>query len=447
MLRWLERTVVILLILGVIPAWAGTGDAGWKEHIRDGEWYFTVGRLRQAEAELRAALEIANGFPPGDRRLERTLEDLGKLYENEGRNDEAQAMDQLLLAAVEQRAGQESPELLEPLAAVGRTALRGGDVPTAREAFERYVTIAERTKDADPDALRTVLSTLSRMEVLAGEEDRALQHQRRAVALLDSGVPTEEERIAALRTLGGLELRAGDPGQGEAALAEAAKIAAGTEDEAVPQAAAILLEGARIARAAGQPEAAARLAQRALDTHPAPQIRLGALEIQADVAWEGARRMGLTLPDLIGVAVADPAVATARTRLEVLLAAQEKAGVEPSARAVTLDRLARVAAMQGDTGAALEALDRIQALGDGVRPAPDVEPGRIALLEAAGRRREALEANTARIASIEAAKGPEAPELLPVLERQERLLTGLGRKREAKKVRKRLKKLRRHLGS
>jgi len=438
-LRWSTMALVL-----VLSAASMAGEPDWSERIRNGEWYFTVGRLRQAEAELRAALELANRFPPGDPRLERTLEDLGRLYEHEGRNDEAQATYQLLLAAVEQRAGTASPELLGPLAAVGRTALRGGDVPTAREAFERYAALGENAPAADPDELRSVLATLARMEVLAGDEAKALAHQRRAVALLDAGAPTDTDRVAALRTLGGLELTAGDPARGETVVEDAARIAEESDEEGVPEPAAILLDGARIAAGAAHADPAVRLAQRALDAHPDGTIRLEALGVLADAAWDGARRMGLTLPDLVGIAPADPTVARARTRLEVLNAAQEEAGTDARSRAVTLDRLARVAAMQGDTGAALEALDRLEALGDGAPRPPDLVPGRIALLEAAGRREEALEANTAWIASMEASRGSSDSSLIPALERQERLLTALGRKKEARKVRKRLKRLRRH---
>lgn len=425
---------------------AGAQEAGWREHIRNGEWYFTVGRLAQAEAELRAALDIANRFPPGDRRLERTLEDLGKLYEHEGRSADAQARYQLLLAAVEYRAGKDSPELLEPLAAVGRTALAGGDVPTAREAFERFVAIAQASGKADPDEERGVLATLARMEVLAQDEAAALAHQRRAVELLDAGTPTAGDRIHALVTLAGLELRQGSPPAGEAALERAAKVAeaAGDTGEGIPSPAAIFGGGAEVAAAAGQFEAARRLAERALAAAPTPEERVRALTVLADTAWMRVGRSGGALEDLLGTAAGDPGVIEARQRLEDLAAAQEATGADPGALAATLRRLVLAAAMEGDASAALAAMDRLAVLSAGELP-PDLAAAQPALLEAAGRPEEALAATREAIASVEARDGTGSPSLLPLLEREERLLGGLGRRKEARAVRKRLKRLKRTL--
>ncbi len=439
--RWIP-----ILVAALLASVAGAQEAAWREHIRNGEWYFTVGRITQAEAELEAALEIANRFPPGDRRLERTLEDLGKLYEHQGRTADAQARYQLLLAAVEYRAGKESPELLEPLAAVGRTALAGGDIPTAREAFERFVSIARASGKADPDEERGVLETLARMEVLAEDEAAALAHQRRAVELLDAGTPTDRDRIHALVTLADLELRQGSGAAGEAGLERAAEVAkaAGDPDEELPSPAAIYAGGAEVAAAVGLHEAAERLAEKALGEAPTAGERLRALTVLADAAWLRAGRTGGALEDLLGTAAGDPKVTEARKRLEALATAQEAMGTDPAAQATTLRRLAMAAALEGDASGALAALDRLAALSAGRLP-QDLEAVRPALLEAAGRPEEALSATREAIASVEHRDGTASPHLLPLLEREERLLSRLGRRKEARAVRKRLKRLRRTL--
>ena len=54
---------------------------------------------------------------------------------------------------------------------------------------------------------------------------------------------------------------------------------------------------------------------------------------------------------------------------------------------------------------------------------------------------EALDVNTELLADLEAAWGERDARLAPVLERQITLLTELGRKKEAKTLRKRLRKL------
>jgi uncharacterized protein YciW len=158
------------------------------------------------------------------------------------------------------------------------------------------------------------------------------------------------------------------------------------------------------------------------------------------------RRSGATLEELFGTTPDDPKVAEARRTLDQLNAAQEAAGTDSADRIPTLERLAQVTAMQGDAAACLEALDGLSALSGGHLPA-SLATARPGLLEAAGRTAEALQANTAAIASVEATDGTRSPKLLPLLERQERLLRAAGQKREARRAHKRLKKLRRRLDS
>ncbi len=442
------RSWKLALILVLTASVAMAQDGSWAEHIRNGEWYFTAGRMDRAEAELQAALTIANTFKPGDVRLERTLEDLGKLAEHEGRDAEAQSRYQLQLAAAELRLGKDSPKLLDVLAAVGRTALKGGDIPTARDAFERYATIGLGSQGADPDQLRIVLATLARMEVLAGQEAQALEHQRQVVKLLDSGAPSNADGIAALRTLAGLELRQGSAQNAEADLERAAALAAEPEDDQAVAVtpAGVYANGASVAAGAGELDMAHRLAEKALASTPGATAKQTALTTLADVSWLAVRRSGATLEELFGTTPDDPKVAEARTRLDQLNAAQEAAGTEAAARIPTLQHLVQVTAMQGDATACLQTLETLAALSGGRLPAP-LAAARPGLLEAAGRTQEALEANTAAMTSVEATDGTRSPKLLPLLERQERLLRAAGQKREARRAHKRIKKLRRRLHS
>ncbi len=435
------RFITALLAVALVAA-AGP-QKSWQEHMDSGEWLFAHGETARAEAEFRAALKIAGTFPRGDRRLEATLLELGRLYEHEQRWDEAQPLYDLLLAAVEARAGASSPDLLDPLAALGRVALAAGDVPTARAALERYAAIAATAEHVDPDQHWLMLATLARMEVLAGEDAAALEHQREAVALLDESTATPAEKAIALETLARLELTAGSPERAQAALLRAATIAAEDEEGQV-RPPAILARGALGALNAGEGGVAAELARRCLELDPTPEDLLDAQRALAGAAWLAIRRISPDLSALWATGAGRPEVDTAIRRLAELSGLLSAAGAPLSERIRTLEHLAAAEVMAGDATGALEALDQLLILqrkaGDRAAELTTLR-NRVGVLQAADRTAEALEANTLLLASLEASRGQDDPALLSDLLRQEELLRAAGRKREARKIKKRIRRL------
>jgi tetratricopeptide (TPR) repeat protein len=441
----MRRSVLALVILTAVITYSNSGD--WYQHFAAGEWYFAHGQPDRAEAELKAALHIANGFAPGDPRLEETLHDLGRLYEHQGRLDQAQPMYDLLVAAVEVRAGKDSPDLLDPLAALGRVALAAGDPPTAEASFSRYARLAGAKTTADPDQHRLVLATLARMAVLAGREEEALSYQRQAAALLDAGTPDNAERMSTLETLAKLELRHGSAEAGERLMVKAAGLAHGTGDEKDP--ATVLARGAEVALAAGHPDAAERLARRALQSRPSATAELAVRATLADAAWLQVPRTDAALADLLGAAGGSRAVAAAQRSLQELAALQEqRLPAGDPARARTQDRLSRCAVLAGDTDGALASLARLiddrRAAGDTAGELEALED-RTSLLAAAGRTAGTVEANRELLSRLEAAHGPTDQSLIPVLERQYELLRSLHRSKEARAIKKRLHRLERAL--
>jgi hypothetical protein len=65
----------------------------------------------------------------------------------------------------------------------------------------------------------------------------------------------------------------------------------------------------------------------------------------------------------------------------------------------------------------------------------------VTLLAAAGRYEEALVENAAVLADLEAQYGPSDKRLVPVLSQRQALYESAGNKKQAKKIKKRLKKL------
>lgn len=441
----IRRSVLLLVIFTAVIVHSNTDD--WYQHFASGEWYFAHGQVERAEAELKAALKIASRFPPGDRRLERTLGDLGRLYEHQGRLDQAQPMYDLLVAAVESRAGTKSPDLLGPLAALGRVALAAGDPETARASFVRYAKLAAASQAADPDQHRLVLATLARMAVLAGNEEQALTYERQAAALLDSGTPDKTERAATLETLAKLELRHGSPKAGERLLVEASTLADSAEGGEGP--ATVLARGADVALAAGQPEVAKRLARRVLEGRPTKDLELAARTTLADAAWRQVPHSDARLADLLGAARGSQAVATARQQLEELSVLEEHQlpATDPR-RLQTQKRLVHCAALAGDTDGTLASLSRLidvyRASGNTAAELRALED-RTLVLVAEGRTAQAAAGNEELLQRLESVHGKTDGSLVPVLERQYGLLRSLHRKREARAVKKRLRRLRRAL--
>jgi len=437
----LVLTVAVLAAAAVAGA-AGQADVRWSHHRETGEYAFAIGDFTRAESELRAALEIAQTFPQGDPRLETSLDELARLLENRSRLDEAQPLYQLEVAAREARLGPDDAGLLDPLAGVARTALAAGDSPTAEAALRRYDRIATASGQADPRQHRMVLDLLARQQVLLGHPEEALGFKRRAVALLDADPSlTPSERADALEGLAGLEIGSGDPAKAESLFQDAAKLRA--EDGG--NAAEVLAGGAKAALAAGQVEAAVRLAEDALARKPDAGTELAVRRTLADAAWQVMPQGDLRPGDLLTGGADSPELSRAAEALAALLALQEArfGPASPEAQA-TLERIVLVEARRGRAAEAAAAERRLL----GMAP-PDSDTARrartdlVGLLAAAGDTAGAAEANAALIAEQEAAWGADDPRLLPALSRQLDLLTQLKHKREARALKKRIRKLER----
>lgn len=432
----------VLIVIAVVAVPAIAQDA-WQQHTTAGEWAFRQGDQARAEREFRAALEIAQTLPPESRRLDQSLYNLGRLHEESGQWDQAQSIYLLLLAVEEHRFGEAAPELLDTLLAVARTSQAAGDLPQAQDSLRRYLAIAEASGVADPGQRWRVLSLLARMETLQQHHDEALELQRGAIGALaaDEGAAATE-RAHELETLAGMEIEHGTPAAAEPLLEEAT---AAREAAGLGGAVEVLAGAASAALGAGELELAERLATRAVAAAGSGEaVPLMVDEVLADVAWLRVRRGSESVSELLLLSGDEAALAEADQRLRALLERQDLVlAARDPARVETLDRLVRTAAMAGDAGTAADWQRRVcEAIGE-----EDFERWLRAqdalafLLAEAGRPEEALAVNTKLLARLDAGWGGSDPRLAPVLERQAGLLDELGRSKEAKAVRKRIKAL------
>ncbi len=431
----MKRGTPVALTLALLVAVSAATQSNWSTHTRAGEYAFARGDIGRAETEFRAALELAQGFPEGDIRLETSLENLAKLYENESDFDRAQPLYQLLLAAREHRLGGESPALLDPLFAVARVSQPMGDLPTVEASLARYDAIARASGEADPRKHWQALQMLARMQAIQERPDQALIWQRRTVEVIaDDPRAVTEERAAVFESLAEMELVAGNGREAEHIYLELARLRE-DEDEADPFS-TTMAKGSEVALAAGELETAERLAMRSVNASPDAAAELRARTVLAELGWIKVNRGTDDMANLLAAAGDNEDLVRARDRLRSLLA------LEVGNDAMALYRLAQVEALRGQPATAadwqLQLLERLPPDSD---VAADARRNLVTLLAAAGRWEEALAENAATLADAEAQFGPTDRSLMPVLGQRLALLEGAGMKKEAKQVRKRMKKI------
>jgi tetratricopeptide (TPR) repeat protein len=429
-LRSAAVSIAVLLFVGAVGA-----QGSWSSHTNAGEYAFARGDFRRAESEFRAALEIAQGFPDGDRRLETSLQTLARLYEHESDFDHAQPMYQLLLAAKEARLGTEDPALLNTLFAVARVSQPVGDLPTVVESLQHFASIAQKSGKADPRQHWQALQMLARMETVQEHDDEALQWQQRAAAVIfEDPKATIQERIDLLLSLAEMELVAEEGSAAESIYNKVAELR-----RAKGEAAALshtMAQGAETALAAAELETAERLAMQALNASPDTTTELQAHRVLAELSWIKVNRGTDDMATLLAAAGDSEELVLARDRLRSL------SELEGDSDPTTLTRLAQVEALRGKPGSAADWQRRLLDLvADDPGTAAVARRDLVTLLSAAGRYDEALTENAAMLADLEARYGSMDRLLMPVLGQRLHLYDAAGKKKQAKKIRKRMKKI------
>jgi len=439
------RHLSLLLTILVLAATPAAAQSTWESHTRTGEYAFAVGDTDRAEQEFQAALKIAQKLPPPDQRLETSLGNLARLFEHDSRFAQALPMYQLQVASAEVRLGSGSPELLQPLIGLARVAMQSGEIPAAEDALQNYCSIAETTGTADPNQHWIALAMLARTMTLQENDEEALAAQREAVAVLESAHgPTEAERATALESLAQMELRHGSADAAEDLLVRAAELR--VADDEGGSVAAMLTAAAGTAFGAGEFDVADRLAARALTATMDEGLDPSEVEkLQADIAWMRVRRGSENLADLYLGSSPGPDLDLA---YDQLMKFHGSVGTEtnPTAIGENLSRLAQVAALRGEAedSAHWQRLFvglELEVKGANSGAAMAAQENLIGLFMAADLPDRAATANTWLITVQERVWGEDSLRLRPALERQLDLLTQTGLKKQAKAVKKRLKKL------
>ncbi len=106
---------VFLTVLWLWPATALAQVEQWQSHMDAGDQAYQQGNYAEAEKQLVGALKEAEGFGPQDPRLATSLNNLGLVYDAQGKYTEAEPLYKRSLAIWEKALGPEHPDVATSL--------------------------------------------------------------------------------------------------------------------------------------------------------------------------------------------------------------------------------------------------------------------------------------------------------------------------------------------
>ena len=175
---------------------------------------------------------------------------------------------------------------------------------------------------------------------------------------------------------------------------------------------------------------------RATHAHPDADAELQARKVLVGLSWIKVNRGTDDMENLLAAAGDSEELVRARDRLRELIL------LEGADKRTTLTRLAQVEALRGQPASAADwQLQLLEVVTDDAEAAAAARRDLVTLLAAAGRYDDALAENAVVLADLEAQYGTSDKRLVPVLTQRQTLYESAGNKKQAKKIRKRLKKL------
>src|SRR5262249_54733017 len=106
------RVCLIIGIIGLNICLLPGQESLWEQHLAKGRQFRAQGSYKEAEAEYLAAVQAASVFGPESPKLARCWNNLGALYQDQGRYDEAEKLYRQATAVWER-----APGSMEDLAA------------------------------------------------------------------------------------------------------------------------------------------------------------------------------------------------------------------------------------------------------------------------------------------------------------------------------------------
>ncbi|HEY3812186.1 MAG TPA: tetratricopeptide repeat protein [Caulobacteraceae bacterium] len=220
----------------------------------------------EAEALLRRALKIREALAPDDPDTAGVERNLAFALAQQGRNADAEALDQRALAADEKTfGGRGHPSVAADLSAIADIHLNEGDYPQAEALFRRALAIDEKALGADNSAVAADLNNLANALADLGHDTDAEPLMRRALEIGEKTLGPDHPMVAdRLSNLADLLVHEGRYAEAEPLIRRALAI---TEKAFGPDQPAMALELDNLAQAVrsqGRPTEAETLFRRAL---------------------------------------------------------------------------------------------------------------------------------------------------------------------------------------
>ena len=176
--RWLLMALVVgMALCGVDGGWANEPDA-WKQLFTDGVKAREAAHYAEAEQLLQRALREAEQAGPDDARVATAANNLGLLYHDQGRLQEAQSLYTRALAKWEQHLGPEHEDVAAALNNLAEIAHAEGDWGRAEPLYERVLAIERKVLGAAHPDVAISLNNLAELYRKQGQIGRASCRER-----------------------------------------------------------------------------------------------------------------------------------------------------------------------------------------------------------------------------------------------------------------------------
>lgn len=162
----------------------------WENYIRSGKSFTKLHDFDQGERMLKAALKVAEEWGPKDPRLGVTLNNLARLYQTQGRFDEAEAVFKRALAIAESERGPDHVDTAVGLSNLASLYSACKRYDRAEPLFVRALAVMEKAMGPDHPAVATILTNYAAM---LRRSDRVSKAEELEIRVLDMRLKEGDE--------------------------------------------------------------------------------------------------------------------------------------------------------------------------------------------------------------------------------------------------------------
>jgi tetratricopeptide (TPR) repeat protein len=180
-------------------------ETRWKVQVDAGARAYQEKQFAKAEQFLAAAVEEAERFGPQDSRLAQSLDHLARLYHDQGKYTEAEALYQRTLAIVEKVRGPEHPDVAASLNNLAWLYQEQAKDAEAEAFYQRALAIREKALGPEHPDVAASLNNLAWLYHDRGKHAEIEPLYRRALAILEKVLGAEHPDVGhSLHNLAGL---------------------------------------------------------------------------------------------------------------------------------------------------------------------------------------------------------------------------------------------------